>query len=125
MARRNHGNISRGFLTSYLASLGADVNEAAIKALAEGAELVVEEAKGRAPVKSGKLRDSIHAEPRNNGKNIRVVADAKNEKGEQYAQYVEYDPRIHHPFLYPAMRAKEDEVKQHIIDAIRKAVRKE
>ena len=117
MARRG------GFDRKFFESLGADVTDAAVKALEDGAKIVIEEAKGRVPVKSGALKESIHYTAQSKGRRIKIVADAKDNNGKQYGQYVEFDPRINHPFLYPAMDAKRAEIKQKIIEAIREACR--
>ena len=118
--------------TAILKQLGENATIAAKIALAEGAEMVVAEAKSRCPVYDGKdkrvvkgaLRDSIHAEKKKSGNEYRVVADAQSKDGLYYGTIVEYSPKINKPFLWPALDAKRDEVKQKIISAVRKAVRK-
>ena len=72
---------------------------AAKSALKDGVDKIVADAKTRAPVKTGKLRDSIVAESTHDGAIYKIKAK------ESYAQYVEYDPRIAKPFLYPAIDA--------------------
>ena len=84
---------------------GNGIVHAAKLALREGAELIVNDAKARVPVKTGKLRDSIHATAEANGAVVKIEATAKNADGVPYAQFVEYDPRINRPFLYPAVDA--------------------
>lgn len=115
--------MSRRRTINAILELGADVCNAAKKALAEGADAVVEDAKSRVPVRTGKLRDSIHAVPNHDGTRIKVVADAKNDAGTPYGQYVEFWPGREHPFLYPALNAKYPEIRRNIIEAIREAVR--
>ena len=115
-------------LKDFFKELGADVEEAAKQALEEGAEIIVNDAKSRVAVDTGKLRDSIHFKKLNKGIKIRIVADAykMDSKGRKiyYGNLVEFSPRINKPFMYPAMDGKRAEVKQKIIDAIREAVHK-
>lgn len=120
MVRRRAGGFDRHFFEA----LGNDVTEAAKMALEDGAQIVVDEAKSRVPVKTGALRDSIHFKKLNKGTKIRIVADAKDRDGTEYGQYVEFSPLINEPFMYPAMDSRRAEVKQKIIDAIREAVHK-
>ena len=115
-----------------LKELGAAAENAAKAALAEGAEMVMKEAKGRCPVYEGDdyrvvkgaLRDSIHAEKQKGGKEYRIVADAQAQDGLYYGKIVEFSPKINKPFLYPAMDAKREAVKKKIIEAVREAIRK-
>ena len=115
-----------------LKELGEAAENAAIAALAEGAEMVMKEAKQRCPVYDGDdprvvkgaLRDSIHTEKQKGGKEYRIVADAQAQDGLYYGKIVEFSPKINKPFLYPAMDAKRDAVKKKIVDAVREAIRK-
>ena len=115
-----------------LKELGEAAENAAIAALAEGAEMVMKEAKQRCPVYEGDdyrvvkgaLRDSIHAEKQKGGKEYRIVADAQAQDGLFYGKIVEFSPKINKPFLYPAMDAKREVVKKKIIEAVREAIRK-
>ena len=115
-----------------LKELGTAAENAAIAALAEGAETVMKEAKQRCPVYEGDdyrvvkgaLRDSIHAEKQKGGKEYRIVADAQAQDGLYYGKIVEFSPKINKPFLYPAMDAKREAVKKKIIEAVREAIRK-
>lgn len=115
MARRN--NVSINLI---LQNYGERAAQAAQQALLDNAELLAQEAKSRCPVKTGRLRDSIHIEPKRNS--VRVVADAKNDSGFCYAPIVEYSPRGQ-PFMRPAYEAKRIEMINHIQDAIRAAIR--
>ena len=119
----SRGYVSTGHTLQALREMGENVLTAAKAALAEGADEIVEEAKGRCPVKTGALRDSIHAVSNKNGTAIKITAAATN-KGFFYGQIVEFSPKISRPFLYPAFDAKKDEVHQKIVDAIREAVHK-
>ena len=114
---------------------GEKAAQAARKALRENADTLVAEAKNLCPVEKdsyngrqyklkhpGRLRDSIHAE--DSGKDaIRIVADAKDDKGYAYAPLIEYGPRGQ-PFLKPAYEAKKIEMINHSKDSIRAALRK-
>lgn len=115
-----------------LKELGTAAENAAIAALAEGADMVMKEAKQRCPVYEGDdyrvvkgaLRDSIHAEKQKGGREYRIVADAQAQDGLYYGKIVEFSPKINKPFLYPAMDAKREAVKKKIIEAVREAIRK-
>ena len=103
-----------------LRQLGEDATSAAKAALAEGAEIVVAEAKNRCPVYDGNdkrvvkgaLRDSIHKEKQKGGNEYRIVADAQAKDGMYYGTIVEYSPKINKPFLWPALDAKREEIKK-------------
>lgn len=119
MARNN--DYRRQTISGILRDYGERAKQAAIEALLENADMVVEEAKSRCPVKTGKLRESIHPERKGENK-VRIVADAQNEKnGYYYGRLIEYSPNGQ-PFLHPALNAKRDEIKQHTIDKIRAAI---
>lgn len=115
-----------------LTNMGEGVLEAAKKALAEGADMVVQEAKTRCPVYKGHdprvvpgaLRDSIRAEKKRGGTSYRIVADAETQDGLMYGRLVEFSPRINKPFMYPALDAERDAVKEKIVEAVRAAVRR-
>lgn len=100
---------------------GEGVLTAAKRGLKEGVDIVIQDAKSRAPVKTGKLRDSIHAEEKENGAVQELIADAKNDSGVPYAKIVEYSPRINRPFLYPALDANRHVINQKIAQAIRES----
>ena len=115
-------------LKDFFKELGADVEEAAKQALEEGAEIIVNDAKSRVAVDTGKLRDSIHFKKLNNGTKIRIIADAykvgSDGKKIYYGQLVEFSPKINKPFMYNSLEAHRAEIKQNIINAIREAVHK-
>lgn len=129
MARRRTRDISfeRGSVRGIddavrrLRELGELVLTAAKQALKEGADMVVNDAKSRCPVRTGKLRDSIHAEGKEDGAAYEITADAKNQNNVAYGQFVEFSPNGH-PFLYPAFDAQRDAVKNHVKQAIDNAV---
>ena len=113
MAKKNNS------AAKILKQLGDSAVKAARKALAEGADAVVAEAKSRVPVKTGALRDSIQAEKVSSDR-IRVTANAKSKNG----RILEYSPKSNKAFMKPALNAKREEVKNKIVDSVREAIRK-
>ncbi len=115
-----------------LRELGEEATKAAKSALADGVEIVIQEAKSRCPVYKGNdhrvvkgaLRDSIHAVKQKGGAKYKIVADAQAQDGLYYGKIVEFSPAINKPFMYPALDARRDEVRNKIINAVREAVRR-
>ena len=115
-----------------LRELGENATKAAKDALADGAEIVMQEARNRCPVYKGNdnrvvkgaLRDSIHAVKQKGGAKYKIVADAVSHDGIFYGKLVEFSPKINKPFMYPAMDARRDEVRNKIINAVREALRR-
>lgn len=115
-----------------LKELGENATEAAKSALAEGAELVMKEAKERCPVYTGNdrrvvkgaLKESIHAVKQKGGAKYKIIADAVSHDGIFYGKLVEFSPAINQPFMYPALDAQREMVKKLIVEAVREAVRK-
>lgn len=121
-------------IKAILERYGEKAAVAARQALKENAETLVQEARERCPIETGfyrgrhyklkhpgRLRDSIHVEEK--GKNsIAVVADAKDDKGYEYAPLIEYAP-WGQPFMKPAYEAKKIEMINHSKDVIRAAIR--
>lgn len=105
-----------------LREMGEYVVEAAKEALKQGASEVVTDAKSLCPVRTGKLRDSIRAEPNRGGTSYKIVADAEDDNGYCYGQIVEFSPKINKPFLYPAFDANYGRIQSNIRAAIRRAV---
>lgn len=131
MARRRHNerNFHRGgslegvnAAVARLRAKGEDVLLAAKLALKDGVDLIIADAKSRCPVRTGKLRDSIKAVDVASGAAYELTADAKNENGVAYGQFVEFSPKGH-PFLYPAIDTNIGAVKQDIRQAIQGALR--
>lgn len=128
MARRNR-DFSRGVSDTIglqetmrqLREMSEHVVTAAKTALARGAAEVVADAKSRCPVKTGRLRNSIRAEPNRNGTMYKISADADN-NGFCYGQVVEFSPKINKPFLYPALDANYGRIQSEIRAAIRQAL---
>lgn len=99
-------------------------------ALAAGVDMIIEDAKSRCPVRSGKLKESINAREvkvegvEEDGVLYEITADATNKRGIAYGQFVEFDPRIAKPFLYPAMDACRNIINQDIKEAIAEAIKR-
>ena len=114
-----------------LKELGEQAMEAAKAALADGAEVVADEARRRCPVYDGRdrrvvkgaLKKSIHVVKGKGGKECYIVADAQAQDGLFYGTIVEFSPKGR-PFLYPALDAKRKAVQDIIIERVREAIRK-
>lgn len=115
MARRNGNTLTN------LREMGEHVASAAKQALRSGAYTVAADAKRRAPVRTGKLRDSIKVTGNSNGTRYKVSADATN-NGYKYGRIVEYSPKINKPFLHPALEANKSRIREGIKDAARDAI---
>ena len=105
-----------------LREMGQHVINNAKAALAEGAALVVADAKRLCPVKTGKLRDSIKAVSKQGGSVYELQANARDANGIAYGQFVEFSPKINRPFLYPAMDENRNIIINNIRDAIKEAI---
>lgn len=113
-----------------LREMGEHVLSAAKAALKNGADRVVADAKSRCPVKTGKLRDSIKAEPNRDGSLYWITANASKPTNNPnstdgrfyYGQMVEFSPKINKPFLYPALEAHRQEIRDNIDAAINQAI---
>lgn len=132
MARRNRsGNFSRGGEGHLSASqtvrrlreAGEHVEAAAKRALRNGAYTVVADAKSRVPVRTGNLKNSIKAEPNRDGSVYKISANAKK-NGVAYGQFVEFNPAYKTPFLYPAMDAHRQQIRENVKDAAQQALRR-
>ena len=106
-----------------LREMGGHVSEAAKRALRRGAYTVSADAKSRAPVRTGKLRDSIKVTANGGGTRYKVSADAKN-NGYRYGKIVEFSPKTNKPFLYPALRANRQRIRENIKESARQAIRR-
>ena len=100
---------------------GNEVLFAAKAALKDGVDLIVTDAKSRCPVRTGKLQKSIKAVDVANGAAYDITADAQNDNGVAYGQFVEFSPRINKPFLYPAIEANIANIRKSVKQAIRGA----
>ena len=79
--------------------------EKVASAVAKAGEKAEQTAKNLVPKDSGDLRDSIQHRFASGGKTILIEALAKNKKGVEYAQYVEFGTKKHgdaQPFMRPA-----------------------
>ena len=114
---------TRESLSHVLDAIGEKVARAAMEALSKGADLIVDDAKERCPVDTGQLRESIHNKIQRKGTRAKIVADAKKD-GIYYGKIVEFSPKINRPFMYPALDANRDTVRDMISDAVRKGLRK-
>ena len=85
-------------------------NRAVANVLEEMGRRIAEDARQRAPVDTGNLRQSIKsskAKERDGNVQVVIEADAQNARGERYAGYVELGTSRNRaqPFLMPAVRA--------------------
>lgn len=87
--------------------------------LKDGAAEIVNDAKSICPVKTGKLRDSIKAKDVGDGVIYEFTADAVNKSGKQYAQYIEYSPKINRPFLFPAIDRNAKTINDKLQEALK------
>ena len=122
MAKFNYDNHLNKQFKQVLAQYGEAAAAAAKEAIAENADELCREAKSRCPVKTGKLKDSIHVVKLKKGAVCHVVADAKGKDDTPYARIVEFSPKIDKPFMYPAFDAKRDQMKENVIMKIREAL---
>ncbi len=128
--RHRESKFERGYVNMYgveeavrnLRAKGEHVLQAAKSALKDGVDLIVADAKSRCPVITGKLRDSIKATSYEDGAAYGLSANARNVKNVAYGQFVEFAP-WGHPFMYPAMDANIDYVRENIKQAIQGAIR--
>ena len=84
----------------------------------QGASDIATTAKSLCPVKTGKLKGSISMTETQNGEIFIISANAQNKKGINYAKYVEFDPKINRPFLYPAFFMNEDSIRNKVKAAL-------
>ena len=131
-SKRNHykdTGFARGKMTMmyYFPPGMADAMiNAAKRELAKGVIRVVADAKSRCPVDTGELRRSIKAESNDDESMFYISANAyRRTKNPQsltgkfyYGAVVEFSPKINKPFLYPALLAHENEIRQNIRNAV-------
>ena len=118
--KKKNNNVS---ISTILHRYGDNAADAARKALKDNADMIAKLAKEKCPVKTGKLRDSIHVEVSNGGNKVAVVADAKDKNGVPYGRLVEFSPKINEPYIYPSLDETAEERKNHIIAEIKKALK--
>lgn len=120
---RGRGTGMSSFKTiAALREMGEHVLSAAKAALKAGADKVVADAKSLCPVRTGKLRDSIKAEPNKDGSVYAISANAQN-NGVYYGAIVEFSPKINKPFLYPAMEQNRQQIYDNVSAAISRAMK--
>lgn len=104
-------------LRSRLPEITAELEKAAREAVAAAAELVVATAKDRAPVDTGRLRDSIHIDEEAEGTYV-VAGDHEV----FYGNMVEHGTvdAAAHPFLLPALEENRSAIEAAVTAAIRK-----
>ena len=121
MARRMFNTNEINNIAATLRRRGARIEQAAKGALLDGVKEIVRTAKFLAPVRTGNLAESIHYEQEDTdaGLVFKIVSDAKNEQDKPYSRYVEYDPNINHPFLYPALEQCKDRINEKIKQAVK------
>lgn len=114
-------------LVGELKQKGEHVLNAAKQALRLGVERVVDDAKAGCPVRTGTLRDSIHASELDiglgKGTAYLVQASAIARNLVDYAPYVEFDPRINKPYMYPAITKNRGRIYSLIRTAVEVATR--
>ena len=116
------GGATGGGISFIIRQRGKKAVEMAAEEVKKQAEIIRDDAKSRCPVDTGKLAESIKVVEYNGGLYCRISADARNKKGIAYGQFVEFDPCIARPFMYPAFDANRDAAKEAIIEAVRKAL---
>lgn len=104
-------------LAAKFAELGAKSEEIVHNAAQKWADAVTDGAQRRAPVLTGDLEH--HITPKVDGGNAEVTADAVNERGHSYAQYVELGTGRGpaQPYLYPAF-AEHRDVTPYVSEAL-------
>ena len=124
------GRLSGSAISTLLIELGAEVSVKAKQALLAGEQTILSDARARIRNVSGTLSASGKIEVNKSGTIVRIVFDAQSPAtansagGYMYGKIVEFRPGHEHPFLYPAYDAHRDRIKQNVIEAIRRAVKK-
>jgi len=124
-----HGSLSGKEVSTLLLELGEDVSIKAKQTLLAGGQTILGDAKTRIHKISGALAASGKLEVNQSGTRVKIVFDAVSPAtdhlagGYGYARIVEFRPGHEHPYLYTAYDAHRNQIKQNVINAIRKAVR--
>ena len=111
-------------LSEVFQDIGEKATRAAKDALSHGADMVVNDAKSRCPVRTGALKESIHKVVLRGGTKIKVVADTTNDNGVPYGRFVEFSPKINEPFLYPALDAARSTIRENIAKAVQESLKR-
>lgn len=129
MARRRRsrqGEIlisNANYFKELLDAWGKDVVKRGKEVFREGAEKIASDAKANCPVKTGALRDSIHAEERSGGTRYVVIASALDKKGYDYSRIVEYHPTYGRRFMIPAYDANIGQIRANVFEAVQEAIK--
>lgn len=117
-----------------LEEIGVNVVKAAKAALKQGVNTITEDAKNRVPVynglpradvEAGALKASIKAVGKKEGSVYHIEANAKSStSGLPYGLFVEFSSKINKPFLYPALDAHQQAVRNSIIQAVQNATKR-
>lgn len=97
---------------------GENAKKAMQDAMEAEAEKIVQDMKSRVPVRSGRLRESIHWKWNRDKTAISIVADAANGKV-KYARIVEFSPKINKPFFFPVLDAHIEEYHRKLAETLR------
>ncbi len=98
----------------------AEMSQELRTAIAEGAETVEAEMRARVPVRTGKLEASISTKMSRDGMAARVGPGVAGKRamrsGGWKARFAEFGTKHHaaQPFVFPAWRAKEPEIRERI-----------
>lgn len=122
-------------LDAKIGRIKADAVATMVRAIAKGAAEFTDAAKAAAPVGDedphpGRTRDSVHKVDGDSPLKVRVVADAKDDKGREYPGHAEHGHRLPdgthvaaRPWFYPAWRLSKKRIMGRIRRAISRAVR--
>lgn len=99
-----------------LRRIDADLPKGITRALKDAAEIVADEARDRAPIRSGRLKGSIRSFTAGDRAGVRVNARRRSAgypSGYPYPKRIEYGD-LSRPFLRPALRARAREVAERM-----------
>ena len=106
-------------LKSNLLTISAEIRPLVDDACADSAQAMAEDARGRVPVDSGRLRDSIRAEKTGELEHRTAAGDNKA----FYARFVEFGTRNAgaRPYMIPAFEAEKAVTEARVANALRRA----
>lgn len=112
-------------LIKNLEAVSDNVTRDLTKAVKAGAKVVLDEAKSRAPVDTGALRDNMTMRVVEKDRS-QVEVDVGPHKDQYYGYFLEHgtskmSPR---PFLRPALDENRDKIEKAMVDALEKAIEK-
>ena len=124
MANKWNSRTSKSILQT-LQVIGENIEIEAKEAINKGADMIINTAKTKINSKTGNLASSLKKKNIHNGATVRVIADAVSHKNNvAYASLVEFWPGREHPFLYNSYDEHVDEIKNSVIEAIRRGLKK-